>query len=247
MKNECGLRCVRLDNVGVIKGSKQLIQDVSLELRCGKITAIIGANGAGKTTLLRAVLGDIKYTGEIDFTDHNSNTVSGIKIGYVPQKLNFDLSSPITVIDLFCSLKSKSPVFIFKKKQNVQVIKEKLAANGCSGLENRRLGELSGGELQRVMLALALNPIPDLLILDEPVSGVDAKGLGTFYKTVSELRKRYHMAIVLVSHDLPLVAKYADSVVLMGGKPLAIGTPAEVYNTEAFRQTFGSSFGGELL
>jgi len=248
--HECGLRCVSLNNVSVKRGSQVLISDVSLELRCGEITAVIGANGAGKTTLIRAILGDIKHTGTVSFNDHNGNLVSGIKIGYVPQQLNFDLSSPVSVADLFCSVKTHLPVFMGGSKSARARMMAQLKDAGCEKLHSRRLGELSGGELQRIMLALALDPIPDLLILDEPVSGVDAGGLEQFYKTVSELRRKYHMAIILISHDLELVARYADTVALMGGKLLCNGVPEYVYATDEFKKVFGNhvikTTGGDL-
>ncbi|MGI6270271.1 MAG: metal ABC transporter ATP-binding protein [Candidatus Howiella sp.] len=237
--HECGLRCVSLEKVSVKKGRRTLIRDVSLELHCGEITAVIGANGAGKTTLIRAILGDIGHTGRVCFNDHNGNEVGGIKIGYVPQQLHFDLSSPVSVTDLFASTSGRRPVFFGAGKARRERTVAALRSAGCEKLANRRLGELSGGELQRILLALALDPVPDLLILDEPVSGVDAGGLEQFYDTVSGLRHNYHMAIILISHDLPLVECYADRVVLMGGEVLAYGPPEEVYATEAFRKIFG--------
>lgn len=239
--HECGLRCVSLEQVSVKKGRRTLIQNVSLELHCGEITAVIGANGAGKTTLIRAILGDIRHTGKVCFSDHNGNEVSGIKIGYVPQQLHFDLSSPVSVTDLFASTDSRRPAFLGAGKARRARTSGCLRDAGCEKLAGRRLGELSGGELQRILLALALDPVPDLLILDEPVSGVDAGGLEQFYDTVSSLRHNYHMAIILISHDLPLVEKYADRVVLMGGEVLAYGRPEEVYATAAFRNTFGGT------
>lgn len=238
-KCDCGLRCVSLENVSVKRGNRILVENVDLELHCGKITAVIGANGAGKTTLIKTILSDIPHTGSVRFNDHNGNEVSGIKIGYVPQSLNFDLSSPVSVVDLFMSLSCRRPAFFGKRAQRARIL-QKLKDAGCERSANSRLGELSGGELQRIMLALALDPIPDLLILDEPVSGVDAVGLEQFYNTVSKLRHNYHMAIVLISHDLELVAKYADSVVLMGTKLLEVGTPEYVYSTDNFNKIFGS-------
>lgn len=113
----------------------------------------------------------------------------------------------------------------------------------CGYLAERRLGALSGGELQRVLLALATDPVPDLLVLDEPVSGVDQAGLDLFYKRVTELRDRQHMAVLLVSHDLGLIREYADKVVLLDKTVVAEGEADEVFRTEAFRDAFG--FGGE--
>ena len=240
MSNTCGLCCVTLKNVSVKRGSLSLISGVSMELRCGEITAIIGANGAGKTTLIRAVLGDVAHSGEIDFRDHNGNAVSGIKIGYVPQHLSFDTSSPVSVLDLFAAVGNRRPAFFGSGAKRGDHVGKALKNAGCEHLARRRLGELSGGELQRIMLALALDPVPDLLILDEPVSGVDAGGLEQFYKTVSDLRQNYHMAIVLISHDLAPVAKYADNVALLSGRLLECGSPKTVFETAAFKQIFGN-------
>ncbi len=112
----------------------------------------------------------------------------------------------------------------------------------CGYLAERRLGALSGGELQRVLLALATDPVPDLLVLDEPVSGVDMAGLDLFYKRVTELRDKQHMAILLVSHDLGLIRKYADRVVLLDKTVVAQGDANKVFATDAFREAFGFSF-----
>ena len=103
---------------------------------------------------------------------------------------------------------------------------------------DKRLGALSGGELQRVLLAMALCPLPDLLVLDEPVSGVDQNGLSLFLQTVSALRRTHHMAILIVSHDWQLVRKYADSVVLLQRRVLDTGTPEAVFSSPAFEETF---------
>ena len=105
-------------------------------------------------------------------------------------------------------------------------------------MTDKKLGNLSGGELQRVLLCLALDPRPDLLLLDEPVSGIDPKGLELFYGIVSDLRKKYDLSIILVSHDLNLVKEHADRVILLNGKVLEIGTPEEVLNSEAFNELF---------
>ncbi len=235
----CGLKTVALEHVSVRRGKQILLEDVNLELHCGEITAVIGANGAGKTTLLRCILGDIPHSGRVRFSDHQGGEAKKIKIGYVPQKLNFDASSPVSVADLFAATRGMRPAFFGNKLRDRERL-EALRQAGCEKLLTRRLGELSGGELQRTMLALALDPMPDLLILDEPVSGVDAGGLEQFYETVDTLRREHHMAIVLVSHDLNLVKKYADRVALIGGGLMAVGAPVMVYTSEAFRKTFGN-------
>jgi len=121
-------------------------------------------------------------------------------------------------------------------------VKESLSKVKAEHLINRRIGALSGGELQRVLLALALDPIPDLLLLDEPVSGIDQNGLEVFYDTVSELRKEYDLSIILVSHDLDLVEKYADRVILLNGTVLCCGSPNEVFNNQITSKIFGMTW-----
>ena len=245
-QHQCGLRCVEIKNMTVLRGRDALISNVSLNINCGQITAVIGANGAGKTTLLRAVLGDVKSSGTIAFSDHHNNEVSNLRVGYVPQQLNFDKSMPVSVLDFLIAAKSHHPVFVGHNHKDREHAINILTQAGCADLYRRRLGQLSGGELQRVMLALALDPAPDLLLLDEPVSGVDRNGLDRFYQTLSDLRTQNHMAILLVSHDLNLVMEYADHVVLLGTKVLSQGTPQEVYASEKFKNVFGT-FGGENL
>ena len=235
------LSCVHIDNLTVRRGRLTLLDGVSFRVRCGQISAIIGPNGAGKTTLLRAILGDIPYSGSIVYTDHLDRPLKKIRTGYVPQHLLFDKSTPLCVMDALCAAKSKRPVWAGCGAGMKQAVEAMLESTGCAHLARRRLGELSGGEMQRVMLALALDESPDLLMMDEPVSGVDVHGLGQFYRTVSELRRMQHMAVVLVSHDLELVARYADYAVLLGGRLLADGAPRQVYATDAFAEVFGGA------
>jgi zinc transport system ATP-binding protein len=161
-------------------------------------------------------------------------------IGYVPQKLDFDYSSPMSVFDLFASARTSIPVWFTHSKHLCQSVQKSLKMVNAEHLINRRLGALSGGELQRVLLTHALYPIPDLLLLDEPVSGIDQNGLQMFYKTVSELRSNYDLSIILVSHDLNLVAKYSDRVVFLNNKTVeSSGTPKEVFNDNKVIDTFG--------
>ncbi len=235
--NQCGLCHIQIENLSVISGGDVLLEDVNLEFHCGQLTALIGRNGAGKTTLLKAILGQRAYTGRISYTDHHGQSIKQPRIGYVPQQLEFDRNMPLTVLDLFSAATQSKPVWW--RKGNKQACKKKLAQMDCEALAEKRLGDLSGGELQRVLLALATDPIPDLLILDEPVSGVDAVGLELFYKRVTELLEQYHMAILLVSHDLSLIEKFADKVVLLDKTVAAEGDAQTVFSTSAFRESFG--------
>ena len=237
--NSCGLCSVELQGIKIAQGKEIFVHDINLKFNCGELTALIGRNGAGKTTLLKAILGERSYEGELFFVDHNGNKMKNPRIGYVPQQMDFDRSIPISVEDFMISAKGGIPVWFGQKKEKKTEIYKNLERMNCGYLLKSKLGNLSGGELQRVLLALATEPIPDLLILDEPVSGVDMAGLDLFYKEVTRLRDEYHMAILLVSHDLNLIGEYADKVILLDKTVVAWDTPKDVFDTEAFKDAFG--------
>lgn len=181
--NSCGLCSIEMKNISVTSGEDILLDNINLTFHCGELTALIGKNGAGKTTLLRTLLGERHYKGSISFTDHHGVVLPMPRIGYVPQHLDFDKSMPISVSDFIAAAKGGSPVWFGKQKKMQAHIREILEDMECGYLAERRLGALSGGELQRVLLALATDPVPDLLVLDEPVSVVGyGQGLTCFTK-----------------------------------------------------------------
>ena len=234
----CRLCRIEVDKLSVTMGKQVLLKDVSLHIHCGELTALIGTNGAGKTTLLRALLGQVEYKGTVRHLTSDGRPAADLRTGYVPQQLEFDRSSPVTVMDFMAGSLSRRPVFLGVSKKTRERVLAALERTHCAQLADRALGALSGGELQRVLLALALTPQPDLLILDEPVSGVDQNGMETFYQTVDELKHRNHMAILLVSHDLSVVERYADRVVLMQGTVIKQGSPEVVFDSPEFEQVF---------
>ena len=239
-KCSCGLCCTKIKDFGVTIGKTVILKDVNLHIHCGDLTALIGANGAGKSTLIKALLGAIPHSGHITFAGGNKKVISNPKMGYVPQKLDFDSSSPVSVMDIFAATLSKRPIW-FSISQNIRkkALKSLSLVDG-EHLIDKRLGVLSGGELQRVLLALALEPIPDILLLDEPVSGIDQNGLKLFYKTVSNLRKEYDLSIILVSHDLHLVSQYADRIAFINNKTTeCCGTAEEVFSNDKVIDVFG--------
>ncbi|MBR3459099.1 MAG: metal ABC transporter ATP-binding protein [Selenomonadaceae bacterium] len=240
-----GLCCTKIEDFGVKVGNLEIFSHVNLHIHCGQLTAVIGPNGAGKSTLLKAILGEMPHTGKLHYIDAKGKHTGNPVIGYVPQYLRFDVSSPTSVMDIFMACLSKRPVWFCSGSRLRPRILEQLARVKAEHLIDRRLGALSGGELQRVLLALALDPLPDLLLLDEPVSGVDRNGRELFYEIVSELRAKEDMAIILISHDLGLVAKHADQVVLMDKGVLVSGTPETVFADERTRQVFGMPEGPE--
>ena len=236
----CGLHCLKLEHIGVTLGGEVLLQDVNVHAHCGELTAVIGRNGAGKSTLLKAVLGDLPHSGQVTFSGHGGTpTRRRPRIGYVPQTLTLDAGSPVTVYDLLASLCSRYPAFLPRRRKTVAKFTAHLARFRAEGLLDHPLGTLSGGELQRVLLAAATLPIPDLLMLDEPVSGVDRGGLEEFYQLLDELKTREDMVILLVSHDLDYVRTHADRVVLLDKTVEAVGTPSQVFGDQAFAAAFG--------
>lgn len=242
--SHCGLHCLTVTGIGVKADGQVLLHDVNLHSHCGQLTAIIGKNGAGKSTLLKAILGEIPHEGQVAFSGHNGTPVSGQKpkIGYVPQAVALDRHSPATVGDVLQSLISVYPVFFPKRKKTSQKLRTHLARFHAEMLFDQPLGKLSGGELQRVLLAAATVSNPDLLLLDEPVSGVDQNGLEEFYRLLEEL-KQQDMVILLVSHDLSFVYEHAERVVLLDKTVAAYGTPDEVFATKVFVDTFGEKEG----
>lgn len=235
----CGLHCTKINNINVKFGKEVILKNVNIHVHCGELTVIIGKNGAGKTTLLKAILGEVEHTGTITFTDMKENIARRIKIGYVPQAIHVEKHMPTTVYDLFASCICHVPVFLKKDKKIYQEIKEHLKLFGAEKLIDKSIGDLSGGELQRVLLAISTKPTPNLLILDEPVSGIDKNGTKDFYELVNNLKTKYDMSILLVSHDLDLVKKYADRVILLDKEVIKEGTPEEVFNSFDFGRYFG--------
>ena len=210
----CGACCTRLLRFGVRLGGRTILDNINLHMHCGELTALVGPNGAGKTTLLRAMLGETPHTGELRFFPYDGSKRVP-RIGYVPQKVDLDPHAPITVLDLFAASCSRRPLWLGVSHRLRAAATAALGEVEAAPLLDRHLGQLSGGQLQRVFLALALTPLPDLLLLDEPVSGFDAAGIGLFYDIISRLRRRHDLAILLISHDLPAVAAVCDRMVLL--------------------------------
>lgn len=239
----CGLHCLKINHITVRAGGTTLVEDVSLHAHCGEVTAVIGRNGAGKSTLFKAILGEMPHEGEVIFTGHDGiPSEKKPRIGYVPQSLNLDRGSPATVQDLALSFTSRWPAFLPPSRRLRRELEEHFARFAAANLLDKPAGRLSGGELQRALLAIATRPHPDMLVLDEPVSGVDEAGLQLFYDLLRQLRQD-DMVILFISHDLPYVRRHADRVVLLDRRVLCSGTPAEVFASPAFQQAFPA--GGE--
>lgn len=239
--HHCELCHIDLDRITVRRGGQTLLQDVSMHIHCGQLTVLIGQNGAGKTTLIRALLEEIPHSGTIRHMDGRGLNIPHLRTGYVPQHLQFDREMPLTVLDFMAAALSRRPVWTGVGKKTRTAVGEALSAVSAGDLMDQPLGRCSGGELQRVLLALAMTPAPDLLVLDEPVSGIDRNGLKMFLDTLLDLKRTHHMAILLVSHDLRFVREYADHVVLLDKSVLAQGSAAEVFGSPEFASVFGYS------
>ena len=229
--------CLRVQNLSVKIGENCILQNVNFHLHCGQLMALIGPNGAGKSTFLKAILGQQEYNGVIAFSAPGQRGKKP-KIGYVPQSPSFDPGDPVSVADLFVCCMSRRPAFLGIQKSMEETILECLDRVHGTDLIHKRVGTLSGGELQRVLLALALEPLPNILILDEPLSGVDVEGQIDLMDMLDELRKTYDLSILMTTHDFSILPRYADQVALINHEIISIGTASEVLESDAFRQTF---------
>ena len=229
--------CLKVQNVSVKIGGDKILRDVNLHVHCGQMVALIGPNGAGKSTLLKALLGEREFDGNILFSVPGSRRARA-RIGYVPQSPNFDPGDPVSVADLFTCCLSRRPAFLGASKKDRELIEECLERVHGDELIDKRVGTLSGGELQRVLLALALEPMPNILILDEPLSGVDIEGQTGLMDMLDEIRRDYDLSILMTTHDFSMLGRYADRVVLIDHEVKCQGTPEEVLDSPEFRTAF---------
>lgn len=212
-------KILEVKKVSVTLNRKKIIDSVSFDVQKGELISLIGLNGTGKSTLLKAIMGLVPIS---------SGTVKKHtdKIFYVPQKHDVDASFPITTDDFF---------HLFGDPSSPEVIEEM----GLNKNMHQKISELSGGEFQRLLIAVALSHKPELLLLDEPTTGIDAHGEESFYELITELRKKHQIAIILVSHNIHLVIKNADKVLCLAGHICCTGIPEQVTEDAIFKQVFG--------
>ncbi|KKS19111.1 MAG: hypothetical protein UU76_C0006G0020 [Parcubacteria group bacterium GW2011_GWC1_41_7] len=202
-------------NLSVDINGTHIIKDVSFEVKKGEVVLILGPNGAGKTTLLKAVAGLITCEGEVKWSE-------GVKIGFVPQKLDFQQNIPMTVEELF------SIVHGIKNKKEIE---KYLSFSRASHLQSRQLKELSGGELQRILIAFVMAENPNVLLFDEPMAGIDIGGEETIYQHLQHIVKEHGLTVLMVSHDLSVVFRIADKVICLNKTIQCIGAPKEIKDT----------------
>ncbi|WP_299423482.1 metal ABC transporter ATP-binding protein [uncultured Shimia sp.] len=224
------MRLVTINGLSVKHGTHQALTNVALTIDKGEIVTIVGPNGSGKSTLLRCIIGAMAP---------DSGTIlkaAGMRIGYVPQKLAIDATMPLTAAR-FLSL---------PKRRSASHIQEALQQVGADGLQNRPMAGLSGGQFQRVLLARALMDKPDLLILDEPTTGLDQPGSADLYTQIEQVRRDTGAAVLMVSHELHVVMSASDRVVCLNGHVCCHGTPEIVASAPEYRALFGTGTHGAL-
>lgn len=213
---------VEIDSL-TVRRQDVLLDRVSMRIARGSLHVIVGPNGAGKSTLLSAMLGQIAFEGRIVLNWRGSGA-----IGYVPQTFAVDPTLPVTVEDFLALTRQRRPVCLGISAAAKRAIAGLLDRVGLAGLEQRPLAVLSGGELRRVLLAHALDPEPELLILDEPASGLDEAAAEWLERTLSDLKRTGRTTIVMVTHDFEHVRRIADSAVLLDRRVIADGAPEQV-------------------
>jgi ABC-type Mn2+/Zn2+ transport system ATPase subunit len=243
------MNALSVENLCVKADNRHLIENITFSVEEGRIIAIIGPNGAGKTTLIRAILGLIPYSpGSVLFFGHSMKQVNSHgRVGYVPQKLEFDRTFPLTVSELLGF--TVPPIYSFpfiRRKGEKRHIGELLEIVGVNELADRSIGSLSGGELQRVMIAKAIVNDPKILFLDEPASGVDIEGQERFYDLIKRLNKEKGLTVILISHDLNVVYRFADSVLCMNRRLICTGRPAETLTDEVIKTVYGEMMGAYI-
>ena len=219
-----------LDNVGVHRSRKWLVRGVSMNLESGEIVTMIGPNGSGKSTAAKAALGILKPDEGSIWQKPN------LRVSYVPQKIDINWTLPLTV-KRFMRLTNHA-----KSKD----IEDALAATETSHLVHAQMSKLSGGEFQRVLLARAIMRAPELLVLDEPVQGVDFNGEIALYKLIEDIRNKLNCGILLISHDLHVVMSTTDRVICLNGHVCCSGTPASVASSSEFKSLFGAHAASSL-
>jgi zinc transport system ATP-binding protein len=214
---------IQLDHVSVRREGRLVVDDVSLAIGAGTIHIVVGPNGAGKSTLLSAVLGQTAFAGTIAMNLRRSG-----RIAYVPQAFTADRTLPITIGEFLALSRQKWPVCFGITRAATKQVASILERVGLAGMARRRLGELSGGELRRVLIGNAIDPVPEILLCDEPATGLDADAVAQLDRLLVELRDESKTTVLMVSHDRGQVRRIADRVTLLEVREKRTGTADEI-------------------
>jgi zinc transport system ATP-binding protein len=223
---------IAVENVSLRLGNTQILEDVNFSVRAGSIHCIIGANGGGKTSLLRSLLGQMPHSGRITI-----NWRDGRVVGYVPQTLDFDKTLPVTVRDFLAMASQARPIFLGVSREHRKRIDDALEHVGLAGKSGYKLGSLSGGERQRVLFAQALLPEPALLVLDEPMTGLDVAGHDILERAIVDFA-RGGGTVLWINHDILNVYEIADALTYIDRKVLLDGPPRDVLASEAAAELY---------
>lgn len=223
---------LEVKNLSVVRDGERVLDHVSFSIAKGETVALIGPNGAGKTTVFRALLNDVPYEGEVKW-------YVPPKIGYVPQRFDFDTTIPLTVEEFFL-VYSKEPRPFWRHHTAIDAeIKEFLSAVRADHLIHKSIGEISHGELQRIIIAQAMYGRPNILLLDEPTANIDVKGEKTIYSLLKSVIRSMSLTSIIISHDLSIVYDFADKVVCLNKEMLCEGTPDTVFHSDKLSALYG--------
>ena len=217
-----------IKNLNIRYGEQVILDDISFDLEKGDTLAVIGPNGSGKTMLLRAILGALSYKGEIILAPET-------RIGYVPQKIDLERGLPITVEEFLLLKAAQREPSAYSPREALELV------NLSAEFLKKRIGELSAGEFQRALIAWAVVDRPSLLLFDEPTASVDVAGQETVYELLHRLQDKYNLTLILISHDLTVVYRYADNVLCLNRAQICFGVPSEVLTPKELEKLYGSS------
>lgn len=221
---------LEVKNLRTVINNQLILDNINFKVKEGEILAIIGPNGAGKTTLIKAILGLVPYQGEVIYKgDSVRNKLS--EISYIPQKFDFDKNFPLTVEE-----------FLGKTHLDNQIIKDV----GILNILNKKLGELSGGQIQRLLIAKSLFKKPKLILMDEPTTGIDIKGEKKIYELITHLNEVYKITIIFVTHEINIVYNFANKVLCLNVRPLCYGEVKKEINEKNLKKLYGNNFAYQL-
>jgi zinc transport system ATP-binding protein len=216
--------CLKVENLSVELEGHPILQDLSFEVERGEKMMIVGPNGAGKTTLFRALMGFIPYEGSVVWKE-------GVQLGFVPQSVEVNRKFPLAVHELFS---------LGRKRVREVDVREALTLVSAEGLYQRTVASLSGGEFQRVLIAFALAQKPDVLLFDEPTSDIDIGGQGTIYQRLEQIADEQSLTMLMISHDLSVVFRYATKVLCLNRGFQCQGKPREILTPDRLQELYGT-------
>jgi len=225
---------ISVENVSKQYDTHTVFDDISFEIKEGEFIAMIGPNGAGKTTLIRLLLGLEKPTSGVIHINGKSVAEQQHKFGYIPQRFDFDRTIPLTVLEFMSLIKCNTQAHICHTHMN-HVLKEV----GLSGTEKQKIGTLSGGQMQRLLIARALTHHRPILLLDEPAAGIDIHGEQQIYDLLKKINKQFGTTCIVVSHELDFVFAYAQQVLCINRRLLCHGSPKRVLSEKVLQDLFG--------